>query len=462
MRTMARPNGFEGVVLLLLLVSISYQLFMEPIVGMANNADFARLILPAGIGYHSSSDYWETVFKFSETKFEYVPPRPFRYLTSQRPILGAAVLLNRLFAKDGHFHLVAMGASNLALYLLALFAFLASFRRKPRSSRLLVAGAVLLICPDVKWVSYFNSFYSESASLVFLFATVGFALLRLNRGDDDREALLTWFGYLVSAVLFWMAKAQNAAFVPCLALGAWFLSPNALLKSGRIAGTIALPACMLWAFATNQYADTTGENVRVVTQEEILRHSPAPEKDRTELGLDTGKGSLFGIARFYMKHPSRWWAMTQRQSREAFDYIPYGNFSRVAGLGPGAQSRAFNTWSEWKKARFPRNVFVWGVVVLAMWGLAVVKMRCFDRSRRERLRSLVAPVLAVGCLLEFVVCTTFEANGTAKHLFIFNVAVDISLLLTLISLLEILAAARRRRYARNGVANTTPDRAATS
>jgi hypothetical protein len=43
-------------------------------------------------------------------------------------------------------------------------------------------------------------------------------------------------------------------------------------------------------------------------------------------------------------------------------------------------------------------------------------------------------MLALGCVLEFLVTTTFEANGTAKHLFIFNVTVDLCLLLAVISL----------------------------
>jgi len=96
-----RPDRLEIAVLILLTVAIAYQLFVDPVVGMANNADFARLIWPAGIGYKSSADYWDTVFRFSETKFVFVAPKPFRYMTSERPILGVALLLNRLLSKMG-------------------------------------------------------------------------------------------------------------------------------------------------------------------------------------------------------------------------------------------------------------------------------------------------------------------------------------------------------------------------
>jgi hypothetical protein len=436
------PDRFEVAVLSLLLVAIAYQLFVDPVVGVANNADFARLIWPAGIGYQSSADYWGTVFKFSETKFVYVTPKPFRYLTSERPVLGGAMLLNRLFSKDGLFDLRAMGICNLGLYLVAIWSFLASFRRWRPPSRLIVGGAVLVMCADVKWVAYFNSFYCESASLIFLFATVGFALLCADRRREDRLAWLSWLGYLVSALLLWMAKTQNTAFVPCLVTGAWLLFPPRMPKIARLFGTLAIPACVIWAFATNQYADTTGENVRVVVSDEVLRYSPSPDRDRQELGLDKGPGSLFGIAEFYARHPSRWWSMAQRHSQEAFGYIPYGNFSRASGLGPGAQSRAFNGWSEFKKAHFPKNVVLWGCLLLVYAALVGVKVRWLDKTREERVRSMIGPVLALGCLFEFVVSVTFETNGTAKHLFIFNVGVDITLLLALLGLVDVLARVR--------------------
>jgi hypothetical protein len=46
--------------------------------------------------------------------------------------------------------------------------------------------------------------------------------------------------------------------------------------------------------------------------------------------------------------------------------------------------------------------------------------------------------LLAGCIGEFFVTVTFEANGTAKHLFIFNVLVDLLLLLLLAELVDLL------------------------
>jgi hypothetical protein len=203
------PDRHESIVLLLLAVAIAYQLFLEPVVGMANNADFWRLFLPAGLGFKSTAEYWDTVFRFIDTKFVFVPPRPFRYLTSERPILNVALVLNRLLAKDGSFDLRIMGFCNLAFYLGAIALFLRAFRNRNTFSRLFVAVTVLILCPDVKWVAYFNSFYCESASLIFLFSTLGLALLCAGKRLQGRAAWFGWLGYVVSACLFRDLRGQR-------------------------------------------------------------------------------------------------------------------------------------------------------------------------------------------------------------------------------------------------------------
>ena len=454
--------------LLILTVAVAYQLFVEPIVGIADNRDFARLMDPAGIDYVSVADYRETVFRFVETKFGFVNPSSNRYLTSERPILGAAKALNRLISKDGRFDVRVLGFCNLVLYVGAIFIFLRAFRSKGLLSRLFIYGAVLLMCVDVKWVSYFNSFYCESASLIFLFSTVGLALLCLDNDRQETTAWFLWVGYLGSAFLFWMAKSQNTAFAPCLALGAWYLFPNSKGRDDveqsdagpsssrrpldgflvlRVLGVAAIPVGIAWAFAANAYGVTMSTNAKVAIAEEILPNSPRPAEDRRELGVEQDGSSFYGIAGFYARHPIRWWRMAQRQMKEAFGYLLHGNFTRTSGLGPKAQSQAFNSWSELKQALYPRNLILLICLFVAYAILAVVKARWLDEGRAARMRTLVGPVLGLGCALEFIVTVTFEANGTAKHLFIFNVAVDLCVLMAVLSLAEASARLCLRRSA---------------
>ncbi len=443
-----RPDRLEISVLLVLSLAAVYQLFVEPIVGIADNRDFARLMDPAGLDYPSVASYRESVFQFVETKFVSAKVYTYRYLTSERPILGIARLLNRLVSKDGKFDVRSLGFCNLALYVGAVFILLRAFRSAGLARRLLVAGSVLLICTDVGLAAYFNSFYCESASIIFMFSTLGLALLCIQGARQGPTAWLLWAGYMGSSFLFWTAKSQNIAFAPCLVLGAWCFFPCSRLRGRsylRVIGTAAIPVAVVWAFAVGAYGDTVPANAQVVLAEEILPHSPRPAADRQELGAETGGPTLYRVARFYAHHPIRWWQMSQRQAKEAFGYPLLGNFSRESGLGPRAQSQAFNLWSELKKAHYPRNLTSLIGFLTTYCILAGMKARWLDRGRVARMTTLVGPVLGLGSALEFVATVTFEANGTAKHLFIFNVAVDICLLLALLSLADA-AAQRRRRW----------------
>ena len=93
----------------------------------------------------------------------------------------------------------------------------------------------------------------------------------------------------------------------------------------------------------------------------------------------------------------------------------------------------------------PRSLRVW---VLALLFYAAV---LFDRwrrgSRAERTLVVINAMWVIGCILEFVAIVTFEANGTEKHFFIFNVLVDLVLVMSIFDIADVIAAWRSRRAA---------------
>jgi hypothetical protein len=196
----------EGVVLALVALILTYQLFIEPIVGVADNRDYYRVMLQIGVDWTANPE--TTVFKNIQRKFAVVPRHDIEYLTSQVPLGRLAVGLNRIVSKDGLFDIRTMGFVNGLCYLAAVGIFLSAFRDRGHLARTLVAFFGVGLLTDVRLVSYFNSFFSESAQLVFLMATVGFALHALQQRGGVRA--WGWYGaWLLSAVLFCVAKTQN-------------------------------------------------------------------------------------------------------------------------------------------------------------------------------------------------------------------------------------------------------------
>jgi hypothetical protein len=116
-----------------------------------------------------------------------------------------------------------------------------------------------------------------------------------------------------------------------------------------------------------------------------------------------------------------------------FDYITYGNFEKpMAGVSP-----AFSVWSEWKRKTYSRSVGVWGAILAGYLMLLAYKWKNVDRTHRSHNRTLLHALMALSCVLEFIVVATFEANGPKKHFFIFNVLVDIVCLLAAVDLVVI-------------------------
>jgi len=415
-------------VLALVGAAVVYQLFCDPIVGTADNSDYWRVMKQIGVAYPESGH--APLFKNLQRDFVIVPREDVAYLTSQVVLGRIAVQVDRLLAKEGLFDIRVMGLVNSAAYLAALAVFLAAFRRTRPWLRVASAIASLLIFTDVRLVAYFNSFYCESAQLIFLVATVGFALQAADESLAPPARAWRYGGFVISAVLFMFAKTQDLVFFLPLAVIALRLFPSQAPR-WRIRGAIAAAfvALFIYGMKSDAYAVTNRVNIDVTLSEEILPHSKDPTADLQELGDGDRANVTFGrIALFYAHHPYRWWKVARRRLHEAFTRTPYGNFEPPLV----AESQAFDGFSTWKTDHYPRSLWFWIVAILAYGAALVAKWRL--GTAEDRTRSLASAMWVVGCILEFVAIVTFEANGTEKHFFIFNVLVDLVLVTSLVEL----------------------------
>jgi len=164
-------KGSEWLALLLAAAAIITQSFVPPIVGIANNGDFPKIIGQFDVG--SPSDAKDS-FRFVDTKYVVDSRYHYesRFYSSEVFLFEAALGLNSVFGRPGVLDLRLMGAVHAALFLLAFYLFLPLVRLLSMALRLVVFFVVLLIFTDVMYVSYFNSFYMDTAALLFLLLSV--------------------------------------------------------------------------------------------------------------------------------------------------------------------------------------------------------------------------------------------------------------------------------------------------
>ena len=448
---------------------LAYQLFVPPIMGLADQGDFLRTIGRFGYGpqHHGSLEY-----VYVEPKYIPDPQYRARYweqANSEYLFVGAALLVNKLVSKDGALDITVAGFVH-GLAFLAAFARLLWVVRRARGYTLLWIGALVALT-DAGYAVYFNSWYAEPASCIFFMLLLAEGVEIARAGEIGPAAIARWSWW---AILWVLAKPQNAPIglivgVFTFRLAMWTVSKPARWAAG--VGGCAMFACAAFNVLAmpvyGRQANTYG-----VIFAGILADSKSPVADLQALGLDPqlakyeGTGAwtpgtyypqmaasgvlarvnTFTVLRFYLLRPARMW-------RRLHGLLPiitflrrtwYGNFEPSSGLAPATQSRAFTLWSGFHERLLP-HVSKWIVFGLAGWPVLSVWrwVRERDVARRRRIEWLT--LLPVCCLAALCSAVYGDAFDVIKHMYLFNLLLDACML-------YVVASSWGRLAARTGLA----------
>ena len=187
---------------------LSYQLFIPPIIGLANNGDFITVLRTLHLEAPDESDP-DRFFAYIVPSW--VPhPEPLYdngLASSETILLAPAYLFNRfVFSRDGSFDLRWTGFTHSVLFLLSLWLLMPvlELMHVPRRGGI---SLLLFFFLDVEYVSWFNTFYTDTASLLLLFPLVVlFLRIVFNRGNQRWNQL----GFLICCVFFVSSKVTHA------------------------------------------------------------------------------------------------------------------------------------------------------------------------------------------------------------------------------------------------------------
>jgi hypothetical protein len=438
-------------------VVVAAQLFWPPMIGLASNGDFERMMHWGKFEY-VTTDYDEKYFNWVNHEFRITqsPWRAWRGFGSSEVIfVKLSAILGSVFIPGDRFDLRVMGLVHLLAFLAALWLLMRGWRVATQLSPLYLLPGLLLIFCDVGYTAYFNSFYSEPASLIFLLAMVGVGFTLVPQ-EHQRLGLLL---FCAMAGLFIAAKPQNFALIPplllfCARLFQFYRKPRqrAMLvafAAALIVAPIALNIIAPWYTHNGRYQSVFYG---------ILKDSPDPAADLRDLGLDPKFAVLaettvfhanlpidikgpefqaqfydrvnhFKIARFYLKHPRRF--LTKLNLTAQYGYslrLNVGNYEKATGLPARTESHRWSLWSDFKQKYWPKSLwFFVGYCVLLAGAILIGYRRASlpGRTLREFFLTLWAMLLAA-----FV--TPILGDGESdfiKHLFLFNALFDLSLLL---------------------------------
>lgn len=448
---------------------LSSQLFVAPIVGLADNRDYERVMGYAGF-QHTTDVYGERYFSFLRTRYAVVSPGWFRggYHSSETLLAFVARYVHLAFSKQPLFDIRLLGAIHAALLLLALAGLIRACRGLAVPTQALVAALLVFVFTDVGYAAPFNSFYSQTASLLFLLLTAAIAAEAVRRGRLSGALLFAYFG---CALLFVGSKPQERLAAPLLALFGMRLAGARFAGAWRRMAVwlgIGLCAFSVWYGRHTPYTLREATMFQVVF-DELLAHSAAPAADAAELRLDpdwvkyTGSNAYAPdspllhpsfrvrflhqvgyrqVLRFYVRHPKRLVERVERASLQAWLLRPdFGNFEKSPEHPELSLATQFSLWSR-MRGRLGAHPLFW--IVLLLGGNLAAALATYRRSShggRQFREGVILVVLMSG--LAFAVCILAQAPpDLSRALYAYHALCDLLLIADAGWIAEALAASK--------------------
>jgi hypothetical protein len=458
----------EKIFITLFALAIIYQIFVPPVVGLADNGDFSRIIDKVGIIPTAEKQYLGNI----DLVFQIEPRFTLKgYQSSELFFVYASILLNGIFSKDGQYYILILAAIHVAALLVCIWLILRGIHAARFHAKWVIYACMLLFFTDVGYVAYLNSLYSEPASLIFLALVFGVFFLVLQRASAGEVSLAWILAFFAASLLFVVAKPQNAAMGIFLAYLGFriflLLSPKGFSPKARkwvggaFAAGLVVISFLFFAFGLPRYY-RSGDLWNSVFLE-IVGHSNNPVQDLQELGLSpdmviyksTSAFSAgvkrqdfedfqhswlyFRIFKFYVVHPDRLFALIDSSTSEAFILQPenLGNFT--ISENSFTRSKAFAVWNNLRDTALPKSI--WTLVGWLAINIAaiIIKVRKFDHSPTERLISEAHLTIVLMAVFQYL--TVIMAEGTfelTKHMFLFNILMDVSLIFVIAYLVSLI------------------------
>ncbi len=438
---------------------VIYVTVIRPIVGIADNGDFLRIMSTVGLDYvNPSLSYEDKYFDYFIKDWDLVTFGKGAYITTQTFVVFLATLLNRLLYSNDVFDMRFMVLVYTALLMTA-FYYLIRYNKSKSSLLFTIILALLLVFvfADGAYIAYFNSLFGEPVSLVFLLLTIAFGIA-LTKQEQPSSKLLTL--YFVACMFFVFSKIQNAPVGVLAALMGLRFLPLREDKSWRkrviwFSAGLALGSIVMYIVAPKQFKEI---NIYQTVFYGILKDSPTPEEDLEKLGLTPELAILANtnfftpntpipqrdprlyeqfysqmshakVGIFYLTHPGRLLDKLEIAGQNGMTIRPFylGTYLQSEGQPSGAVLSKFSLWSEGKQKWLPNRFWFIFLLYIAYFGVIIWEHVRAKVYRQKVFAELFAMIGLIGAFSFLIPIIGDGEADLSKHLFLFNVCFDMML-----------------------------------
>lgn len=448
-----------GVASILVIIII---LFVPPFIGMADDGSFSSKMNPVGI-YHKEDNHESLYFNYYVREYLSLAPQStgaFNF-SIQKLLIYTAKSIDWFFTRDNVFDLrfLALLYSFLFIPAVILLVKQSAYMVKTLTEMLVVGMLGVLIFADVGYIAYFSSFYTEPIIYLSTLFCCGAALAIKN----EMNSFLYLVIFTVSGVALTTVEKQCSllgVFLVILAVRFIFINKKMIWKLGCVISVVLLVFSIMLSLYYNSPDYTVFSKYHAMTRG-VLLQSTEPEKTLREFGIDSSYSILTDtssneqyplinpnnkslqkgfydrynsaeIAGYYARNPKSMIAMLDIAVKAAFNIRggSRGNYEEGVGWPKMAKSLFWSGWSNFKINSAPKTI---GFLVVLLIGIILL----FRRKPEENIkRYQQTNTIPLGVMLVIFLMGISQAiitiinSGDAEmyqHLFLFSVAIDITI-----------------------------------
>lgn len=361
--TKIKNNPIEVMIVFVALLILGNTLLLYPIVGKHDQGDFLRMYTFGGLvdlGTATNTQY----DGFVHLKYA-IGDKVSSMFTGKNWMSGTLILLfSELIQwlyhgfKAYYFDIRVQALVYSVLFLIALFMIL-KHSQLSRNLKAVLGILLLMFFTDVAYISYFNSFYGESAVIVFFFLMLGTFLYLINKRDAK---ITTFVLFFVSTTLFLTSKTQEIpllVFMFIVFATLFFFFKEKKQRITILCGTILVTAFCGYTYTRiDPYVNQCNMYQSVFTG--VLMNSKDPEGDLKQLGLDPKFAVLAGtnffqsnlaynpvgeemlkefypnisngkVLIYYLKNPDRLWEKLNASAAHTYEFYFLNEHNFIKG-----------------------------------------------------------------------------------------------------------------------------------
>jgi len=444
-------------------------LIARPVIGVADNGDFYRLMKPSGLEY-LSDDASDRYFHYLNREYRIVDSSIWEYAYFSTGIIlvkASKVINTALGLGKDTYDIRSLSLLYICIFLTSIYLIIKHSKNGDLLSDSLMAALIILIFTDIGYIAYFNSFYGEAVSFVFLLLASG-AVLSLTRQQNPK--VLTLAVFYASAFFLSGAKAQYAPVGIILAL---FSIRLIRLRKDLLWKRINLAFALFLIILSVASYVLIPEEIKACNRYQtvfygILKNSPYPEKDLEELGLSPKLSFLAGtdyfmdqypqnfnikdtaftnelkekinplkVLKFYFRHPYRYLEKLEITAENSFTLIHgYGNYEKEDSLKYGRYATCFNWWSSFKKKYIPHTLLLIILLFALYLSALLIKYRLVSDAYLKIRLEFFLLFAVIGAAQFFIPIIGDGEADLARHLFLFNPCFDMMMLFSAVGLIR--------------------------